>query len=290
VPALLIVNPYASGVDERRLAGVTAALGGPEVVRTRGPGHATTLAREAAGEVEAIHVFGGDGTFNEVLNGVDASTPLGLVPGGGTSVLPRALGLPRNPVRAAERIARGRPRRIGLGRAGDRRFGFNAGIGLDAELVRRVDALGRREDGKRPGDGAFTWTAFRLLAESRGRLEPALELDGLGRAAFALVANCSPYTFVGRLGLPIAPEASFDAGLDVVAPARVRPRSLVRFARYAVTGRGQATAPDVLYAHDLARVVVRCDGPMPLQLDGEDLGDVTEVELTAEPGAVTVLV
>jgi diacylglycerol kinase family enzyme len=193
-------------------------------------------------------------------------------------------------VRAAERIARGRPRPIGLGRAGDRRFGFNAGVGLDAELVRRVDALGRRDDGKRPGDGAFTWTAVRLLAERRGRLEPALELDGLGRAAFALVANCSPYTYVGRLGLPIAPEASFDTGLDVVAPTRVRARSLLRLVRYAVTGRGQATAADVVYAHDLARLVVRCDAPMPLQLDGEDLGDVTEVVFASEPRAVTVLV
>ena len=102
---LLIVNPFASGVDEQRLAAVAAALGSPEVVRTSGPGHATALAREALGRVEAIHVFGGDGTFNEVLNGVDATTPLGLVPGGGTSVLPRALGLPRDPVRAAERIS-----------------------------------------------------------------------------------------------------------------------------------------------------------------------------------------
>jgi diacylglycerol kinase family enzyme len=290
VPALLIVNPFASGVDELRLAAVVTALGGPDVVRTSGPGDATTLARDAVGTVEAIHVFGGDGTFNEVLNGVDAATPLGLVPGGGTSVLPRALGLPRDPVRAAERIAGGRPRRIGLGRADDRRFGFNAGIGLDAELVRRVDALGRRHDGKRPGDGAFAWTAIRLLAEHRGRLEPALELDGLGRAAFALVANCSPYTYVGRLGLPIAPEASFDSGLDVVAPARVRARSLLRLGRYAVTGRGQATAADIVYAHDVQRVVVRCDAPMPLQLDGEDLGDVTETVFTAEPDAVTVLV
>lgn len=288
--ALLIVNPYASGVDERRLGDVVAALGGPDVVRTGAAGEATGLAREAVGQVGAIHVWGGDGTFNEVLNGVDGATPLGLVPGGGTSVLPRALGLPRDPVRAAERIARGRPRTIGLGRAGGRRFGFNAGVGLDAELVRRVDALGRRADGRRPGDAAFAWTAARLLAERRGRFEPVLELEGLGRAAFALVANCRPYTYVGPLGLPVAPEASFDAGLDVVAPVRVRARSLPRLARYAVRGRGQVRARDVLYAHDLARLVVRCDVPMPLQLDGEDLGDVTEVAFEDEPAAVTVLV
>ena len=290
MPELLIVNPYASGVELRRLDAVVRALGGPEVVRTEGPGHATELARAAVGRRPALHVWAGDGTYNEVLNGVDGSLALGLVPGGGTSVLPRALGLPRDPVRAAERIARGRSRRIGLGRANGRRFGFSAGIGLDAELVRRVDALGRREDGKRPGDAAFALTAMRLLAERRARFDPVLELEGLGRAAFALVANCAPYTYVGRLGLPIAPEASFDCGLDVVAPVRVRARQLPRLLRYAVTGRGQASTRDVLYGHDLPRLVVRCEPPQPLQLDGEDIGDVVEVVLEAEPRAVTVLV
>jgi diacylglycerol kinase family enzyme len=205
-------------------------------------------------------------------------------------VLPRALGLPRDPVRAAERIARGRRRRIGLGRANDRRFGFSAGIGLDAELVRRVDALGRGRDGKRPGDLAFARAAFRTLAERHARFEPALELEGIGRAAFALVANCRPYTYLGPLGLPIAPEARFEGGLDVVAPVHVRARSLPRLARYAVRGRGQERARDVLYAHDLDRLAVRCDAPMPFQLDGEDLGDVRDVAFAAERDAVTVLV
>ncbi len=75
----------------------------------------------------------------------------GFRPGRRPSVLPRALGFPRDPVRAAERIRFGKPRRISLGRINGGLFAFNAGIGLDAELVRRVEELGRREDGKRPG-------------------------------------------------------------------------------------------------------------------------------------------
>jgi diacylglycerol kinase family enzyme len=289
VGALLIVNPFASGVDERRLARVRRALGDPDVARTSGPGDATRLARDASGSVDAVHVFGGDGTYNEVLNGIDATTPIGLVPGGGTSVLPRALGLPRDPVRAAELLARSAPRRIGLGRANGRRFGFSAGVGFDAELIRRVDALGRRHDGKRPGDAAFARTAAGMLLEHRGRFEPALELDGIGRAAFALVANCSPYTYVGALGLRIAPKARFGRGLDVVAPVRVGPLSVPRLALYAVSGRGQERARDVLFGSDLDRLVVRCDAPLPMQLDGEDVGDVTEVDFEAERDAVTVL-
>jgi diacylglycerol kinase family enzyme len=129
-----------------------------------------------------------------------------------------------------------------------------------------------------------------LLVERRGRFEPALELEGLGRAAFVLVANCSPYTYVGRLGVPIVPQASFDCGLDLVAPVRVRPLSLPRLAVSALTGHGQQGARGLLSAHDLDRLVAHCDAAMPLQLDGEDVGDVELVEFEAEREAVIVLV
>src|SRR4249919_2977093 len=177
--SLLIVNPFASGVDERRLAAVQAALpGGTEARLTTASGEATAIARDANADLDAIYVLGGDGTYNEVLNGVRVDVPLGFLPGGGTSVLPRALGLPRDAVKAALRVAEGRSRRIGLGRVNGRRFGFNAGIGLDAELVRRVDELGRRPDGRRPGDIAFMRVAFGALTESNARFEPQLELEG----------------------------------------------------------------------------------------------------------------
>ena len=253
-------------------------------------GHATELARAAAGDVEAIFVFSGDGGFNEVLNGIDATTPVGLVPGGGASVLPRALGLPRDPVAAARRVARGERRRLSLGRVNGRRFGFSSGIGLDAELVRRVDALGRTHEGGRAGNAAFAWAALRLLAEHRFVLEPVLEVRGHGRAAFALAANGDPYTFLGRLALHVAPLASFDDGLDLVAPRRVTPAALPRFLWYVLRGAGQERARDVLYEHDVDRVEVRCDRPLPVQADGEDLGDAENVVFESERNAVTVLV
>jgi diacylglycerol kinase family enzyme len=269
---------------------VATALGDVDVRLTERPGHATELAREASGQVEAIYVFSGDGGFNEVLNGINRSTPLGLVPGGGASVLPRALGLPREPVAAARRVRAGTPRRISVGRVNGRRFGFSAGIGLDAELVRRVDALGRTPEGRRAGNVAFAWAALRILAEHRFRLEPVLEIRGLGRAAFALAANGDPYTYLGRLPLRVAPLAKFDDGLDLVGARRVTPRSLPRFATYVVRGQGQEHAPDVLYAHDVDRAEVSCDRPLPLQVDGEDLGDVEEALLEAERDAVSILI
>ncbi len=287
--ALLIVNPYASRVTDAAVERVVGVLGDVEVRTTERPGHATELAREGAGH-EAIYVFSGDGGFNEVLNGADGRTPLGFIPGGGASVLPRALGLPRDPVAAARRLLEGRTRRIGLGRVNGRRFGFAAGVGLDAEFVRRVDAFGRTMERGRAGNVQFAATALRVLAEARFRLEPVLEVRGHGRAAFALAANCDPYTYVGRVALHVAPLATFEGGLDVVGARRLTPSALPRFVTYVLRGRGQERARDVLYAHDLDRAEIVCDRPLPLQSDGEDLGDVSEVVLEAERDAVTVLV
>ncbi len=115
-------------------------------------------------------------------------------------------------------------------------------------------------------------------------------LAGLGRAAFALVANGDPYTYAGRLPLHVAPLARFELGLDVVAPRSVRARTLPRFLFYATTGRGQTRARDVLYAHDLDRLEAVCDRPTALQVDGEDLGDVDRALFEAERDAVSVLV
>jgi diacylglycerol kinase family enzyme len=294
VRVALIVNPFASQVDDERLAVVESELrAAAEVatVRTERRGHATELAREATGD--AIVVFSGDGGYNEVLNGVDGRVPVGFVPGGGTSVLPRALGLDRDPAAAAGAIAAalaaGRTRRISLGRVNGRRFAFGSGIGLDAELVRRVDALGRSSFGRRPGDLRFTLEALRLVAGRRGTFRPALEIEGRGRAAFVFVANCDPYTYAGRMPLHVAPEARFELGLDLVAPVDVRPSGLPRLVRYAWTGHGQESDDQIVYAHDADRIEIRCDRPMPLQVDGEDLGDVTQAVYEAERAAVSVL-
>jgi diacylglycerol kinase family enzyme len=288
--AVLIVNPFASRVTDDRVERVVAVLGDVDIHTTECPGHATELARDADGHVEAIYVFSGDGGFNEVLNGVRGQTPLGFIPGGGASVLPRALGLPRDPVAAARRLLVGSTRRISLGRVNDRRFGFSAGVGFDAELVRRVDARGRTQEGGRAGNVAFAAEALRLLAASRFRLDPVLEVRGHGRTAFALAANGDPYTYAGRLPLRVAPFARFEGGLDLVGARAMRPASLLRFLAYVVRGAGQERARDVLYAHDVDRVEIVCDRPLPLQADGEDLGDVTDALLEAERDAITALV
>jgi diacylglycerol kinase family enzyme len=285
VRVTLLVNPQASRVTPELIERVAEALAPVQTILTERSGHAVELARDA--ETEAIVVFSGDGGFNEALNGLQPGVSIGFVPGGGTSVLPRALGLPRDPVDAARALRSGHTRRISLGRANGRRFAFAAGVGLDAELVRRMDARGRSADGKRPGDAIFAWTAVKTLVERRVRFDPALEVAGHGRAAFALVANTDPYTYLGRLPLRLPRGASFDGGLDLLAPRSLRARSLPGAVRYLATGR---TRLPLLVLHNEDRIELRCDAPLPLQLDGEDVGDVSEVVFEAERDAVTALV
>jgi diacylglycerol kinase family enzyme len=292
--AVLIVNPFASHVTDEAVSAVERKLMGAaylRTVRTARPRHAIELAREA-GDADALIVFSGDGGFNEALNGVERNDlPLGFVPGGGTSVLPRALGLPRDPVEAAEQLAdaltHDRTRHISTGRVNGRRFAFNAGIGLDAEVVRKIDERGRAEDGRRPGDLAFIGTFARTLIERRGHIEPALEVVGHGRAAFVLVANVNPYTFLRALAIQVTPDAVFEAGLDFLAPVAVSPRTIAPLLFAIASGR---PARNALRGHDLDRVEVRCDRPLPLQVDGEDLGDVGEAVFEAERRSISVLV
>jgi diacylglycerol kinase family enzyme len=297
VPSVvLIVNPYSSGVTKDGVAAVEEALGTvAHVVRrqTEGAGHAAELAAEAAETADAVVVYSGDGTYNEAVNGAAGRIPFGFVPGGGASVFPRALGLGRDPAAAAGRIAgalaASRTRSIALGRVNGRRFLFSAGVGLDGEAVRRVDGRGRGPDGRRASNLVFGLTVMRTLLERRLRFEPLLEVEGYGRAAFIFVANGRPYTYAGPLPFNVLREAEFEHGLDFVAPREVKPLGVPRLVVELLRGTA-GDDPRVLSGHDLDAVTVRCDVPLPLQADGEDLGDVTEAFFTAERNALDVLV
>ena len=305
-PALLIVNPTASRVTPELVRAVEDELrarGPVETVLTEWAGHAVSLAEEGCRTCERLYVFSGDGGFNEAVNGIDGVIPVGFVPGGGTSVLPRALGLPRDPVECARALARSEERRrISLGRAtyaageeaagappASRRFTITTSLGLNSELVRAVDRTGR-EAGARPGDLAFLGALVRAIAKRRGRFEPRMTVLGRRRVAFALVANGAPYTFLGRLPVQAAPAARFELGLDLVAPERLGPARLPGLA-VSVLGRARhPRARDILYVHDADEIRVECDAPTPLQVDGEDLGDVTDVVFEAERSALDVVV
>jgi diacylglycerol kinase family enzyme len=292
---VLIVNPYSSEVTPGRTAAVSAALERCcelEIWETERRGHARELAAAAVGQADALVVFSGDGTYNEAINGAGGRIPFGFVPGGGASVFPRALGLPRDPVRAAlrvmEALEQGRSTSITLGRINGRRFCFSAGIGFDAEVVRRVDRRGRDHNGRRPGPTRFLATAFETLLETRFRIAPQLEVDGFGRAALLVVVNGRPYTYAGRVPVQLTSRADFRAGLDFVAPRAIHPAAVGSL----MLGLFRGTLGEdgrTLSGHDLDAFEVHCDRPLAAQADGEDLGDITEALFESERDALEVL-
>jgi diacylglycerol kinase family enzyme len=292
--AALIVNPVATGVTPERVEAVRRVLAeaGPvETLETRTRGHAAEVAADACQRYDEIFVYGGDGVFNEAVNGMLPSVPIGFIPGGATSVLPRALGLPRDPLACARRLARSRDtRRISLGRVNGRRFTFCAGLGLDAEIVRLVDQRGRK-NGKRPSDVAYVADMARIVGRRKGKIAPTISVEGHGRCALLVAANCDPYTFAGPVPVHAAPLAQFELGLDLVGPRQLTLTGFAHLVWSLVVRPGLQTSRDgYLYAHDIDGAKVACDAPTPLQVDGEDLGDVTEVLLESERGALDVRV
>jgi diacylglycerol kinase family enzyme len=298
----LIVNSAATGVHGPVLDAVVAALGGAgelEVVHTERAGHATELAAEVADG--AVVALGGDGTYNEVANGMRPGVLMGVLPAGASSVFARHLGLATEPVAAAGQVAAalaaGSTRSIGLGRADERLFTFAAGLGLDAEATALVDrARHERPGNQRPGDLKVLATAIGVLRSEGFALHERMTLRtdaGEQRCSYIAVANQHPYTFLGPIPVRAAPRADFAHGLDVVFTRELRGRQLWRLPVYALIWPRHARkggSRRVGYLHDLHRFSVECDEPTALQLDGEYVGDVERVEFGYRPDAIAVLV
>jgi diacylglycerol kinase family enzyme len=297
----LIVNPRSSGTDDAlvaRVVGTLAATCEVELATTRAAGHATELAARPG--VDAVVAMGGDGTYNEVVNGLPAGVALGLLPAGATSVFARQLGWPKNVLRTAAGLAQSIPagasRRIGLGRMNDRRFTFSAGFGLDAEAMRLVheDRAGHH-DLRRPNDIKVVGAALRALRADGWSLPDRATLqDGTDelRCSYVAIANGNPYTYLGPVGVRATPRASFDSGLDVVAAGNLRSRDLWRLGVYGLVWPRHASGRDrrVAYLHDRSALTLVADSTVSAQLDGEYVGRLEKAEIVYEADAVTVYV
>jgi diacylglycerol kinase family enzyme len=303
---LLVWNPASTEVNADSIGSVLVRLAERvEVVamQTLDAGDGERLGRLAADEeFDAVFVLGGDGTANEVVNGVGDRIPIGVLPAGGTSVLPRVLGLPRDldeaVVRLCDALDEGSVRSISLGKLNDRCFTFAAGIGVDAEIVKRIDERGRggdsADESARPGDLWFVREAIGVLLDG-DYAEPQIHLEVPGkpeiRAATLFVANCSPWSFVGPVPLDVAPDASFEGGFDIVAIESIEPRSAPgRLASLLRRSDGEEGDDGVQRLHNLEHATVRCDRPLPVQVDGELIGEFDKLELSVVPDAARLLV
>ncbi|MBV8217025.1 MAG: NAD(+)/NADH kinase, partial [Solirubrobacterales bacterium] len=294
---LIIVNPYATTVSDRLKNLVVYALRGSyhvHAVETESRDHATALCREAAREgYDVVVAFGGDGTVNEAANGlVSSETPLSCLPGGRTNVYCRMLGIPTDVVDATEHLLGlvddWRPRTVDVARVNDRHFLFSAGVGLDASVVERVDAHPRLK--ARLGEWYYTATALRVLTRrymlGPPRLEAAL---GERRVAgvSAVVQNADPYTFFGNRPVHMGEGATLDSGdLAGVVLKRASPVDIPTITWRALSRRARvARHSRVRPFTGCSELLVRsCDErPLPLQVDGDYIGEVHEADFRITP-------
>lgn len=303
--ALLIVNPAATTTTARGREVLLRALASElkvEVAETSHRGHAAALAVRAMREgLDAVVALGGDGTVNEVVNGLLTDGPrddlpaLAVVPGGSTNVFVRALGLPTEPYDATgqilEALRAGRTRRVSLGQADDRWFTFNAGLGFDAEVIRRIEK--RRRAGEPVTHAKFVRAALAQYAAA-DRRHPMLTLERPGedpveRLHYALVTNTAPWTYLGDRKVQPSPEASFDTGLDLFAPRSMGIVFTLRYLRRALLDLTPLRSRRLLRVHDAAEFTLRADRPVPFQVDGDWLGERRSVRFRAVADVLRVI-
>ena len=301
--ALLVVNPKATATTRGARDVLAHALASEvklDVVLTEARGHASSLARQAVDDgLDVVVALGGDGTVNEVVNGLLHAGPaaglpaLAVVPGGNANVFARALGLPASPVEATsqllEALATGRRRTIGLGLAGQRWFTFCAGMGLDAAVVRRVEAKRARGAAATPGLYVRQGLKQFFLSERDVTMLAHPEVGEPTPIGMALVCNTRPWTYLGPRPVVPCPDAAFETGLDLFALRSLGTVSTLRHLRQILSSRPRPRGRAVLSLHDQDGFRLTSSVPTPLQVDGDDLGDVTEVVFRSVPQALDVI-
>jgi len=300
---LLIVNPHATAVSESLREMVVFALQNRfevHAVDTKAPGHGTELCRQAAHEgYDVIVAFGGDGTVNEAANGLlGSSTPLCCLPGGAANVFAKMLGLPSDLIDATERLLAmaddWHPRRVDLGNVNGRCFTFNSGVGLDASVVERVDSNPHMK--ARLGPYYFAWVAVATFLR-RYLLKPPRMRTATGRETLegvtTIVQNGTPFTYFNDRPVEVAEDVTLDSGaLACCVLHRATPLDMPMIAWRALSRRARIVRHrQVTGLSKLSELTVTtADGrPLPLQVDGDYLGDVAEARYSIIPSGLSII-
>ncbi|MFI9614630.1 diacylglycerol/lipid kinase family protein [Streptomyces sp. NPDC052023] len=320
--ALLVVNPAATTTSARTRDVLIHALASEmklEAVTTEYRGHARDLGRQAAesDDIDLVVALGGDGTVNEVVNGLLHNGPapghvpgLAVVPGGSTNVFARALGLPNDAVEATgallDALREGSERTVGLGLTSgtpgtedeavpSRWFTFNAGLGFDAGVVGRVEQ--QRERGRKSTHALYVRQVLRQLLGEPSRRQGTITMERPGEDAvtellLCIASNTAPWTFLGNRPMYASPKASFDTGLDVFGLSRMSTASVARYGTQLLTSSPERGphGKHALSLHDLSEFTLHSKAPLPLQMDGDHLGLRTSVTFTGVRRALRVIV
>ena len=270
--AVLIVNPNATSTTPAGRDLLAHALESRvklTVAHTDHRGHAIEIARDAARDgVDVLIVHGGDGTVNEVVNGIlgeggpgDPAPAVGVVPGGSANVFARALGISPDPIEATNQLVdllsdyrrRKSWRRIGLMDCGERWCVFTAGMGVDGDVVAAVEA--QRDKGRKVTASRYIRVAVREML-ANARKEPTLTLhlpdrEPVPGVHFAFVSNSSPWTYANTRPVWTNPTTTFETGLGVFATT-----SMNVWANLGLVRRMLSKKPDIKAKH-LKRTVFR---------------------------------
>lgn len=309
---LLVVNSFASSVTARNTVVIHRTLAQHhevEVVETNRRGHATRFAEDAARRgLDLVIAFGGDGTLNEVATGVAGSrTALGVLPGGSTNVFARTIGLPNDPVAAADLLVESlsQPessiRSIGLGRVNSRFFCFHVGIGYDAAVVRAVE---NRASLKRwAGHPLFVYSAVTTWLTQYDRHHPHFSVRTRESAGdpqrvvddgyFSVVLNTNPYTYLGNRPLDLSTSAGLDQPLVVVTFRTMAVSAILKALVKALRGGGlsahDGSDEHVTVFDNVRELIVDHDAPFPYQVDGDYLGESSRLHIEHVPDAVSLV-
>ena len=269
-----------------------------EAETTKSRDHATELARDAVERgFDAVVAFGGDGTINETAQAlVGTDVALGVLPGGSTNVLVRSLGIPNNPIEAtaflSSRLRSGTKRRINVGVIESRYFLFSAGMGLDAEVVKRVENDPRRK--RISHNYLFVRHAVDAGATRYRAADPSVTMtvDGHSpeKVLFAICCNGRPFTYFRSFPVDACPMASLDLGLDLLGLTKVHATTIPRIAWSVFVSRSHPHWRNATYHHDIQGATLEAAEPLPVQVDGDYIGELTHARLDLVPDALDLLV
>lgn len=303
--ALLLYNPNATTTNGRVTDTIAAALSADlklDVEATKRRDHASFLAAGAVHEgYEVVLALGGDGTVNEVMQGLAGTdVRLGIIPGGSTNVWARSLGLPNSAVEATsvilEKLRNREERQVNLGTANGRYFGVNAGFGYDAEVVRSVERRYRIKRAVR--QASFIYSGVLAYQGGAGghhrwpktRIELSVDGEQVGETIrSAVCCNTNPYTYFQRWPAQMCPLASLDAALDLTVLTRLNLAVLSRLIRVALSSTNVAELRSTRTWHDRGEYVLTSSTPLALQVDGDFIGETTRVELRSVRRALTLV-
>lgn len=305
--ALLVGNPQATATSPRVQDVIAKALAAElqlDVAQTEYRGHAIELgAKATAQQYDYVIVVGGDGTVNEVVNGLLEAHPaqriptIGVVPGGSANVFARSLGLSNDPVEATgqllEALQARRSRSISLGRVDGRWFVFTAGFGFDAEVVHQVEL--RRATGSKATPHLYARTAVAHFYRSALRRQPPITLQVPGNEPIeglflCVVSNSTPWTYFKARPVEVSPRASFDTGLEIFAMRKARTLAALRTMWQVTHTHSQPGGHRAATFHDLSDFTLHARVPIELQVDGDFAGLHTSVRFHSVPNAISALV